>query len=526
MCRGPAMIQRLRRFPLPFIVVLGITALLAAAGLTRGLDWDDDDSQYIMQAISILERRPEAFIESSRFTMEQSSEPIGPIAYPWGLPLMLAPVYAAFGPDMLALKTLNIVCFLLFLITLWLGVRRHLTSGMALACVSLCAINPSMLLATDQVLSDIPFLFLSTLCVVMIGIVVVERRHVLSPAWDHALLGVVAALAFLFRTNGVLLVVTLVFAQVVSARVFGSTALRKADNSPQTASRQARRRWRGIALGALPYAAFAGVVLSVGAFLPEGGASHWRDLRRVTLPDVARQMHYYIDLPSDFFEVVPHEDIVFGATIPLFIVGAIGHMRHNYHVLAYMFLSIGVYVLWPHREGLRFLFPLLPFYLWLVLSSVERPNGSPAGTAQERWKRAGVFICVLGVLLWFGRASTIRTIDNLRQNRETPDGPFTPTSQDMFAFIRAHTAPDSTIIFFKPRGMRLWTARNSIRVTRAEQLGRGDYVCVYRRTDGNEKFHMPRADVERAAALGQLQVVYENTDFTVYRLNRSALTTS
>ena len=513
------------RFPLPLLLMLALAALLAAAGLTRGLDWDDDDSQYIMQAMSILEQRPQQFIEWNRFTMEQSSEPMGPIAYPWGLPLMLAPLYAVFGPNMLALKSINVVCFVLFLLTLWLGVRRHNSSAVALACVTLCALNPPMLVATDQILSDIPFLFVSTLCIVVIGIVVVERRQVVSPSCDHLLLGALAASAFLLRTNGILLLITILVAQIVSARLFGS-APREHDRSTSPASRRTRGRWRKIVTGTLPYSSFAGILLAVGAFLPAGGASHWDEFRRVTVSGVVRQLHYYIGLPSDFFEAVPLDEVLFGATLPLAVVGAATHIRVSYHVVPYILLTIFVYVLWPHREGLRFLFPLLPFYLWFVLASVDPPTASSTRAGHQRWQPALVLICVLGVLLWFGRASTIRVMDNLARNRETSDGPFFPTSREMFAFIRANTAPDSTIIFFKPRAMRLWTARNSIRITRVEQLERGNYLCLYRRTDGNEKFQLPLSDVERAVALGQLELVYQNTDFTVYRLTRAAPTSS
>ena len=517
------MTEALRRLPLPLAFALVIAALLAGAGLTRALDWDDDDSQYIMQAISILEGRAQQFIESNRFTIEQSSEPVGPVAYPWGLPLMLAPLYAVFGPNMLALKTVNVVCFLLFLVALWLGIRRHHSSATTLACVGLCALNPAMLRATDDILSDIPFLFLSTLCVVMIGIVVVERRRLLSSAWDHLLVGVVAALAFLVRTNGVVLMAVVFVAQVVSMRACGVMASEEMD---AMRVRRARRGWRDIVIAALPYAAFAAVILSVGASLPEGGSSHWRELRRVTLSGLLSNMHYYIGLPPKFFEAVPHEDIVFGATIPLAIIGAVSHLRYGYHALAYIVLTMAVYVLWPHREGLRFLFPILPFYLWFVVASVEPPKDSPARTAGQQWVRAIAFVCVTGVLLSFGRASAIRAVDNLSRGRATSAGPLFATSREMFSFVRAHTPPDSTIIFFKPRGMRLWTARNAIRVTDVEQLGRGDYVCFYRRTDGNEKFQLPRVEIERAVALGRLELVYENPDFTLYRLNRAAQATS
>jgi hypothetical protein len=94
---------------------ISITALLFWSGLTNGHDWGDDFAAYIMQAKSITEGRHSEFIEANRFTIEQSSYPIGPVAYPWGFPVLLAPFYALFGLNMIALKSVSIICFLLFL---------------------------------------------------------------------------------------------------------------------------------------------------------------------------------------------------------------------------------------------------------------------------------------------------------------------------------------------------------------------------------------------------------------------------
>lgn len=69
---------------------------------------------------------------------------------------------------------------------------------------------------SDKILSDLPFLFFSTLGVVLIKTVVVEERPLISQHWDSIFLGAVIVGSIFIRTNGVLLLVTLGLSQLVS----------------------------------------------------------------------------------------------------------------------------------------------------------------------------------------------------------------------------------------------------------------------------------------------------------------------
>src|SRR5262245_52236129 len=109
---------------LTFILLVGIAGWLMCVGLTHGHNWGDDFAAYIMQAKSITEAAPRSFVDKNRFTVEQSSYPFGPVAYPWGFPLVLAPLYALFGLNPMALKSVGVLSYLLFLLALWFAFRR------------------------------------------------------------------------------------------------------------------------------------------------------------------------------------------------------------------------------------------------------------------------------------------------------------------------------------------------------------------------------------------------------------------
>ena len=63
-----------------FALLICVSAVLMLGNLTQGHNWGGDFAAYIMQAKSLTELDPAAFVESNRFTVEQSSHPRGPIA--------------------------------------------------------------------------------------------------------------------------------------------------------------------------------------------------------------------------------------------------------------------------------------------------------------------------------------------------------------------------------------------------------------------------------------------------------------
>jgi hypothetical protein len=79
-----------------FVIIL-ISIIIGACTLTRGHQWGDDFAWYILQAKSIVNGTTDEFMEESAFTNYQSTTHLGPLAYPWGYPVILAPAYAIKG---------------------------------------------------------------------------------------------------------------------------------------------------------------------------------------------------------------------------------------------------------------------------------------------------------------------------------------------------------------------------------------------------------------------------------------------
>jgi hypothetical protein len=506
-----------------FMLIVCISALLMFGMLTRGHSWGDDFSGYIMQARSITEGTPRAFVESNRFSVEQSSKPIGPTAYPWGFPVLLAPFYALFGLNPLALKAVGVISYLLFLVVLWLAFHRDHSTPWFFCFVCLFAFNPTLLAFSNHILSDLPFLVVSTVSVSLIRDIVVNDRRFISRLWDLILLGIGMASASLIRTNGYLLVITLGLSHLVSY-------LQKHPCNEQPHGRgEAHHPWgrsffpRGVsvkqtALLLAPYIVFLSSVTIWELFFPAGGASHVSHLKSISLRMIIKHLAYYLYLPSEFFSGAPYRVLLYGASIPFAVAGAVRRYRSDYPAIIYMALTLLLYIFWPYgqkKQGLRFLFPILPFYVSFACSGLEA-FGDGMTAVKGVIRKVLSYAPVVLVVLLFVRTDVRAVYWNYLTHGEIASGPFAPTSQEMFSFVVNHTEADSIVVFFKPRVMRLMTGRQSIMIDRAEQLSRGDYLCLYLREDAYNQ--VSDGDVERLLVREAAQIVYKNDDFKVYRM--------
>ena len=141
----------MRKFIL--LAVLSLSLLIGFFSLTRGHEWGDDFASYVMQAASILNGTMDEFVERNSFTIFESSTQIGPVAYPWGYPLILTPLYAMKGVHPLTLKLAGLFFFAGFLICLYIIMNERLGQTESLLMVSLFAFkNPNHPNAWKQLL--------------------------------------------------------------------------------------------------------------------------------------------------------------------------------------------------------------------------------------------------------------------------------------------------------------------------------------------------------------------------------------
>jgi hypothetical protein len=465
--------------------------------LTRGHFWGDDFAAYIMQAKSILSGDMEEFMEANTFTVTQSSHQIGPAAYPWGFPLMLAPVYALIGLRPLALKMPVLLTYLGFLIVFFFLTKRRFTLTQSLFAVSLFAVNPGLLSFLDNIISDIPFLFLSTLVILLTDMYSDEQRekHRLVLA---VLTGMATFGAFFVRTQGLILLGSILLLQ----------GIRFLENRDQR---------RQLTTDTLLIVATFGILWGLSSLIFPGGQTSYLALysgfNKATLKT---NMIGYSNLFGEFFAPLPGQTLIFYVFVFLFFMGLITRLKTDLLFILYTALYLIVLWTWPEWQGYRFIFPMLPFFVYFAFWGIKIGITKFVKEQQTSIQKV-VYGFLLLIIVGLAYFSGSNAYTNLQDSREI-NGPFDPFSMETYEYIKNETPESSTIVFFKPRAMRLFTDRNALALTECDRITEGDYLALSKKVSENLQIPPERID-ECNLPLFQ---VFENRRFVVYKILKSS----
>ena len=251
---------------------------------------------------------------------------------------------------------------------------------------------------------------------------------------------------------------------------------------------------------------FFSLTLAAGWIFPNGQGSYFEHYSLFFSPArLWENTLYYLALPGVLFTPFPG---VFPLMVFFFFVGVLRFWREERVALAYILLTLALFITWPERQGLRFLYPILPLWLILAARGLE--------TLSERWKALAP--------AWFGALATLALFASLSLTggqffqRQDINGPFDEYSQPMFAFVREQTAPQSVVIFFKPRLMTLLAERKSLLLTNCARLGAGDYLVLHKKGESNAQIDPQQAETCNPAV--KLGLVFDNRRFLIYKILR------
>ena len=472
--------------------VLGIVVLLSlglgAATLTRGHEWGDDFASYIMQAQSILSGTPDAFVERNTFTIFESSFQIGPVAYPWGYPLLLTPALLLKGVHPLTLKLPGLFLFAGFLICLYFLSKNRLTRTESLLLVALFAFNPILVKFLDQILSDIPFLFF-----IFLALLWISEFKSRQAIWSYLLLGVILFFAFFIRTTGIILLGAFLAYQAVCF-------FREPENRATILTHSV---WTVLAFGALS--------LISTLILPNGQGSYFEQLKGLTPAIFRENIAYYFYLFGTFFGTSALWRTMYYVLVIFFLIGAWTRFQEDLLLIIFFAAYFAAMLFWPELQGIRFIFPLLPIFVYFVFQGMKATVTKLPENNRKIFAALfyGFWLVVIGLFLF---NSGSRAYTNLADDRKI-NGPFDPYSSDVYNYLRAETSPDSVVVFWKPRAMRLFTDRNTFMSTECDRLPLGDYVVISKKAENSQ---IPLGEIDGCNLA--LNNVFENQRFVIYQV--------
>jgi hypothetical protein len=358
-----------------------------------------------------------------------------------------------------------------------------------------------MLISLNDVLSDIPFLFFSTLSMLLIDRAAWGQRERVFTLVEGLLLGFSLFCAYFIRPAGILLLPPLLIVQI--SRYLDA-------HRPEGESFK-----RNLFYGFLPYALFFTILLLSSLSLYANPSSNWELFNRSTALLALKHCYRYAILPAliiydTSFQSIAHHVIAI-VTIPLALVGILKNWRKDYHFIVYSALTLGLYVIWPFYQGLRFMFPILPFYVYFVLRGLEGLLGM-IFHGRRKLARQLEAVLISGVLLIASGRSLLLGWENVRNDRQQ-SGPYDPISQEVFSFVHANTRQEDVVVFEKPRVMRMLTGRNSYRAKSCADLDQADYVLLSKGEFGSKVLFDCVEELP-------MQATFENQGFVFYRLSR------
>jgi hypothetical protein len=463
--------------------LLGAMALFHFLTISPGHGWGDDFAMYISHAKNLVEGRD----YSDTGYIYNPEEPIAPPRAPPGLPLLLAPIYAVRGVDLVAMKMLMVAAFIAALAFLALLVQRWEGFGSALAVTALVGLHPFFWDFKNNVLSDLPFL-----CFFLGGLWLGERTLESStlPSWrfrEGLALGITWWLAYATRSIGLVLPVAFVATEL-----------------------SIRRRLHRSTLLALTV--FASLAALQAAFLQ--GPSDYFGLFSFRPAQIApRAVAYIRNFRGLFDSGFSHNGAraVFAITAILATVGMIRSWMTGKRTPAIIsVVYLGVMLLWPWDAGVRYLIPVIPLYFYFVIAGLSLVEQRLA-----RW-RLLISICAASVILMIYGAGYYRGMTVPR-----PPGIDSPNAQSLFAFVRKSTPSTAVVVFKKPRALALYTGRKAAIYTTSgngnpwdfiEKIG-ATHVALIRRSRQDSSY---LALLERARPHSLTQV-FANDEFAVYQ---------
>jgi len=414
------------------LLIMLVCAAFIFICIKKGHNWGGDFSLYIAQAKSINNSSVHRLYELNKYSMDHSIRDIGPYLYPFGFPVLLSPVYYLFGINFIVMKWFCSLFFLFSLPLIFKLFRKEFQNSFyVFFIIVIIAFNAEFITFCDNILSDFPFLFFS-----LLSILLMKRENTI---FNQLILGMGVYFSYFIRDIGIVLVPTLMLFHFYLFVTQRSAIKNKV-------------------YYLIPYFVFGLFFISASLLLPMGGQNHYSMLaEHLSIEQIRENIFYYSELLSIFFAGT----FSFLALLPfilLIISGMHATWRETFYLHAYIILTLAVLLIWPASQGLRFLFPVLPFLLFFMLKGFL--------FLFEKFRLPQLyFIFLLIIYAGFSIPQNLKSV--IAFSKKESNQCYTPETIQIYSYISKNIPRSETVGFVKPAVLRLFTDVNSIYIDEA-----------------------------------------------------------
>jgi hypothetical protein len=418
-----------------FMTLLLVYIVLGIATLTADHSWGDDWAQYVVHARNLVAGLPYG---DTGYIFNPDAPNVGPPEYPPGLPLLLAPVIAAFGTNIIALK---LVCFGCLVAALPFAYRAlSISFGKIIAAIAVLffALHDQVWALREEIGSQAPYILFS-----MLALWYAARETTLHPrSWSAARAGLwVGSLTYASvacRSIGIALLPALLFYGWGRQKpvqwfvgVIGSFLLLILLQewlivTPPTYASELKMPGVGLILGNLQ-----GYWFALGwLFRLPLGLSQVASTVVIVLAAVGTWSVY---MRRDPATAAVADMRTLAGRVPLAV----------WYLLAYL----AALILASIAPNARYLLPVLPIIVALAATGVA--HFAKRVTHPRRYAIATACAVLLYYTALHVSAAKLRA-DQLATCE---------SCNELYAFVRAETPPDAVIAFAKPRALALFGQR-------------------------------------------------------------------
>ncbi|MBU1147664.1 MAG: hypothetical protein KKD11_04860 [Candidatus Omnitrophica bacterium] len=407
------------------VTLITIIGVFYLSSIREGHSWGGDFSAYIHHAKNIVEG---VDYKDTSYIYNPSCSSVGPETYSPVFPLLLSPVYKSYGLDLTSMKMEIILIFLLFLLILFFIFRNELSFQYLVAMIALVGFNPYLWSFKDNVVSDIPFLLFLYLGLLFIHKV---RRSYESKSLlflDGILIGLFSYLSYGTRGIGIILIFLLLYDVV--------------------------RFKKPIKVAIIAVSVFLFFAIPQTVFL-HSNADYFKEFisivnGRIIIYNLFSYIHR-LSLLWDNSYIIIFRYALFAITSILAIIGYTLRIKQKVTIFEiFSILYVVPVIMWPGHGGIRYLFPVVPFYLFYAFLGIRKLSFH--GRKIER----PVFIILIAVI-FLSYISKYTKIDY----GPIKSGVAKKESVQLFNYIKDNTEKEAVFIFQKPRVLALYTGRKA-----------------------------------------------------------------
>lgn len=460
------------------------------ATLRPGQDWGGDFSQYINHARNIALGRP---YQETRYVVTLPEAAVHmPASYPPVFPLLLAPVYARFGLNYVALKFVPEMMFVFAAIALYALARvRGVAPLPAVLPAAAFGLSGAVLNIKDAVLSDSTYLVFAGLT--LVALLWIEKR-----GWDESHPAQAAA------------VVTALMLLAYGSRAIGLSLVTAFGLYEVCWKRRLSR------FNVFVFCGFGlGILLLMLLFYDSRSYANQFVFTPVTY---LHNAILYLRAPASLWNGSPAllRHGLFALTIILAAAEWVRRIFTRPQVVEfYVITAVLPVILYSAGHSERYLMPVFPIYLlYFVEGMLELRDRFFAG---RQW-----VILLAGMLLAAGAVGNLRGMETGSYREGVEQASF----RQVCDFLRTHENSAGLLISWNPRVLGLYTNLPSAWYPFVAQdaafddyLARvhANYVLVYLGSEDDRQWLLPH--LERHPRL--FPVLFHNSDFLIYTVNQT-----